>query len=132
MALLSFAGQDSRYFYPFDRSIDNPEGLLAVFDILISTLLNGHRPARRSRTTRTDGRSVGRAYGQVITKISRMGRFPNFLTRGAPLRPRGAPRKLLLRGFLVLFQYLVWFSLCSSLFTELRDNEVVKNLQFCP
>ena len=27
MALLSFAGQDSRYFYPFDRSIDNPEGV---------------------------------------------------------------------------------------------------------
>ena len=64
MALLSFAGQDSRYFYPFDRSIDNPEGLLAVFDILISTLLNGHRPARRSRETvphNADGRTVGRS-----------------------------------------------------------------------
>ena len=52
MALLSFAGQGSRYFYPFDRSIDNPEGLLAVFDILISSLLYGHRPTKRSRTTR--------------------------------------------------------------------------------
>ena len=81
---------------------------------------------------RTDGRSVGRAYGQVITKISRMGRLPNFLTRGAPLRPRGASRKLLLRGFLVLFLYLVWFSLWSGLFWELRDTEVVKNVQFCP
>ena len=37
-----------------------------------------------------------------------------------------------LRGFLVIFLYLVWFSLCSSLFCELRDNRVVKNLQFCP
>ena len=37
-----------------------------------------------------DGRSVGRAYGHVITKISRMGRLPNFLTHGAPLRARGS------------------------------------------
>ena len=29
--------------------------------------------------------TVGRAYGHVITKISRMGRLPNFLTHGAPL-----------------------------------------------
>ena len=29
-----------------------------------------------------------------------------------------------------IFLYLVWFSLCSSLFWELRDNGVVKNLQF--
>ena len=40
---------------------------------------------------RTDGRSVGRAYGHVITKISRMGRLPNFLTHSALLRARGAP-----------------------------------------
>ena len=37
-----------------------------------------------------------------------------------------------LRGFLVIFLYLFWFSLCLSLFWELRDNGVVKNLQFCP
>ena len=37
-----------------------------------------------------------------------------------------------LGGFLVIFLYLVWFRLCSSLFWELRDNGVVKNLQFCP
>ena len=34
------------------------------------------------------GRTVGWAYGHVITKISRMGRLPNFLTHGAPLRAR--------------------------------------------
>ena len=34
--------------------------------------------------------TVGRAYGHVITKIFRMGRLPNFLTHGAPLRARGA------------------------------------------
>ena len=33
-----------------------------------------------------------------------------------------------LRGFWVIFRYLVWVSLCSSLFWELRDNGVVKNL----
>ena len=38
-----------------------------------------------------------------------------------------------LRGFLVTFVYLVWFSLCSSLCRELQDNGVVKNSeQFCP
>ena len=31
------------------------------------------------------------AYGHVITKISRMGRLPTFLTHSAPLRARGAP-----------------------------------------
>ena len=34
-------------------------------------------------------RADGRAYGHVITKFSRMGRLPHFLTHGAPLR---APR----------------------------------------
>ena len=38
----------------------------------------------------------------------------------------------LLRGFLVIFMYLVWFSLCLSLFSELRNNGVLKKLQFCP
>ena len=37
------------------------------------------------------GGTVGRAYGHVITKISWMGRLPNFLNHGAPLRARGAP-----------------------------------------
>ena len=35
-----------------------------------------------------------------------------------------------LRGYLVIFLYLVWFSLCSILFWELRDNGVVINLHF--
>ena len=35
-----------------------------------------------------------------------------------------------LRGLLVIFLYLV--SLCSTLFWELRDNGVVKNVQICP
>ena len=29
-------------------------------------------------------RTDGRAYGHVITKFSRMGRLPHFLTHGAP------------------------------------------------
>ena len=34
---------------------------------------------------RTDGRAVGRSvYGHVITKFSRMGSLPHFLTHGAP------------------------------------------------
>ena len=37
-----------------------------------------------------------------------------------------------LRGLLVIFLYLVGFSLCASLVWELRDNGVVKNLQFWP
>ena len=32
---------------------------------------------------RTSGRAVGRKYGHVTTKISRMHRLPNFLTHGA-------------------------------------------------
>ena len=32
----------------------------------------------------------------------------------------------------ISFLFLVWFSLCSSPLWELRDNGVVKNLQFCP
>ena len=31
-----------------------------------------------------------------------------------------------LRGFLVIFLYLEWFSLCSSLFWELQNNGVVR------
>ena len=38
-------------------------------------------------------RTDGRAYGHVITKFSRMGRLPHFLTHGALLRAR-APLKL--------------------------------------
>ena len=41
------------------------------------------------------GRTVGRAYGHVIIKISRMGRPPNFLTHGAPLRALRARGPLL-------------------------------------
>ena len=35
-------------------------------------------------------------------------------------------------GFLIIFLHLVWFSLCSSLFWELRDNGIVKNLHIFP
>ena len=31
-----------------------------------------------------------------------------------------------LRGLLVIFLYLVWFSLCSSLFWELRDYSLLE------
>ena len=34
-----------------------------------------------------------------------------------------------LSGYISIFG---WFSLCSSLFWELRDNGVVRNLQFWP
>ena len=34
-----------------------------------------------------------------------------------------------LRGFLVIFLYLIWFSFRSSLFEELRDNGVVESLK---
>ena len=33
-------------------------------------------------------RTDGRAYGHVMTKFSRMGRLPHFLTHGVPLRAR--------------------------------------------
>ena len=45
---------------------------------------------------RTDGRSLVRSvYGPVITKFSRMGRLPHFLSYGAPptRTARGAPLK---------------------------------------
>ena len=35
-------------------------------------------------------------------------------------------------GILVIFSYLVLFSLCASVFYKKLDNGVVKNLQFCP
>ena len=35
-------------------------------------------------------RTVGRTYGHVTSKISRMHRLPNFLTHGAPLRAHRA------------------------------------------
>ena len=36
---------------------------------------------------RTDGRAVGRSvYGHVVTKFSRVGRLPHFLSYGAPLK----------------------------------------------
>ena len=47
---------------------------------------------------RTDGRAVGRSvgrsvYGHVITKCSRTGRLPHFLSYGAP-PTRGASRRV--------------------------------------
>ena len=45
----------------------------------------------------TDGRSIGRTYGHVITKLFRMGRVPHFPRYGAMLvqanRALGAPLK---------------------------------------
>ena len=46
---------------------------------------------------RTDGRSLAcSVYGHVITKFSRMGRLPHFLSYGAPPM-RGASRRVELR-----------------------------------
>ena len=43
-----------------------------------------------------DGRSGGRSvYGHVITKFSRMGSLPHFVTHGAPLRASRARAPLL-------------------------------------
>ena len=46
---------------------------------------------------RTDGRAGGRSvYGHVITKFSRMGSLPHFVTHGAPLRASRARAPLLM------------------------------------
>ena len=43
-----------------------------------------------------DGRSGGRSvYGHVITKFSRMGSLPHFVTHGAPLRASRARAPLI-------------------------------------
>ena len=54
---------------------------------------------------RTDGRSLGRlGYGHVITKFSRVGRLPHFLSYAAsPTRGGGAP--LLLSIYLIRLSY---------------------------
>ena len=45
---------------------------------------------------RTDGRAGGRlVYGHVITKFSRMGSLPHFVTHGAPLRASRARAPLI-------------------------------------
>ena len=56
------------------------------------------------------GRTVGRAYGQVITKISRMGGLPNFLGYGA----------LLWMSFSPLFK---WCHCERDLFEDSTDKE---------
>ena len=50
---------------------------------------NGERCEVKRSTKKIKAREE--AYGHVITKISRMGRLPNFLTHSALLRVRGAP-----------------------------------------
>ena len=57
---------------------------------------------------RTDGRAGGRlVYGHVITKFSRMGSLPHFVTHGAPLRASRARAPLLTRSnFFVTGQLL--------------------------
>ena len=48
-----------------------------------------------------DGQPVGRSvYGHVITKFSRMGRLPHFLSRGAPLLSTIYKRNIKLTGAL--------------------------------
>ena len=76
---------------------------------------------------RTDGRSVGRACGHVITKISRMGRLTNFLTHGAPLRARGAPLIFLQRWQAKkrkVFQNHFYYSWMSKLDGVLVNNAI--------
>ena len=53
-----------------------------------------------------DGRTVGRAYGHVITKFYRRGRLLHFLTDGAPLRPLRARELLYHLTFFLLFPFL--------------------------
>ena len=60
--------------------------------------------------------SVFRTKKAITTRIISYVRYIKLLT--------------VLRGFLVIFLYLVWFSFCPSLFWEFRDNGVLKNLQF--
>ena len=53
-------------------------------------------------------RTDGRAYGHVITKISRMGRLPNFLIQGAPLRSAAYQEmNLQIWSYLILFCFLL-------------------------
>ena len=50
-------------------------------------MLHKTRVAIRFRAKKPSPRTVGRAvYGHVITKFSRMGSLPHFVTHGAPLR----------------------------------------------
>ena len=71
------------------------------------------------------GWTDGEAYGHVITKISRMGRLPNFLTHGAPLRARGAPIIFLQRWQAKkrkVFQNHFYYSWMSKLDRVLVNN----------
>ena len=67
----------------------------------------------------TDGRSVGRAYGHVITKISWMDRLPHFLRYGATLartsRARGAPLELI-----IILYFLIY---CNYYSNSLENNQ---------
>ena len=52
---------------------------------------------------RTDGRAGGRlVYGHVITKFSRMGSLPHFVTHGAPLRASRARAPLIYSCYLIM------------------------------
>ena len=54
-----------------------------------------------------DGRSGGRSvYGHVITKFSRMGSLPHFVTHGAPLRASRARAPLI---FIIQYIYNIAF-----------------------
>ena len=55
----------------------------------------------------------GRAYGHVITKFSRMGRLPHFLTHGAPqraLRARAPLKYSFLKSLLYISPDTVWWN----------------------
>ena len=69
-------------------------------------------------------RTVGRAYGHVITKIFRMGKLLNFLTHGAPLCARGAPLIFLQhrQAKTEVFQNLFYYSWMSKLDRVLVNN----------
>ena len=56
-------------------------------------------------------RMDGRAHGHVITKFSRMGRLPHFLTHGAPLlalRARAPLKYSFLKSLLYISPDTVW------------------------
>jgi len=73
-----------------------------------------------------DGRSGGGSvYGHVITKFSRLGSLPHFLTHGAPLR---ALRARELR--LYVSQVLVALWMCDMVFQLLPLKAKHKNLDF--
>ena len=69
---------------------------------------------------RKGGWAVGRTYGHVTTKISRMHRLPNFLTHGA-LRCR-ASRARELRYYKLIVKLHYWRMLMTSYYLQVIGN----------